>query len=348
MTLSYVTADIPGLGGAIKSGPGHFVVEELPLYEPSGQGAHVYVRLSRAGWNTRDLVKRLASIFGLKDVDVGCAGLKDKDAVAIQTFSLSLPAADEDAVARRIETELPVRVLWARRHGNKLKTGHLLGNRFSVVLAGVEPGALVRAEEIASILRSRGLANYYGPQRFGLEGDNARRGREVLQGRGPRQSWLRRFLLSAFQASMFNAYLAERLERGWFERLLTGDVAKKTDTGGLFDVADAEVERPRFESGAITYTGPIYGAKMRRASGAPGELEQQVLSRFEVTVEALKRAGLDGSRRPARIILQCLTIKPHDQGLIFEFSLPKGAYATTLLREFMKNDQGLAAVGEED
>lgn len=88
-------------------------------------------------------------------------------------------------------------------------------------------------------------------------GDNAQRGQEALLGQGPQERWLRRFLLSAYQSALFNTWLTERIRRGWFERLLTGDIAKKTDTGGLFEVMEAEVELPRFEQREITYTGPI-------------------------------------------------------------------------------------------
>ncbi|MCD6291662.1 MAG: tRNA pseudouridine(13) synthase TruD, partial [Anaerolineae bacterium] len=99
----FITADLPGIGGEIKVDPSHFIVEEIPLYEPVGEGEHVYVRLTREGWTTRDLQKRLMTLFGLRDVDVGVAGLKDKRARVTQTFSLLLQGVDEEEVARRIQ-----------------------------------------------------------------------------------------------------------------------------------------------------------------------------------------------------------------------------------------------------
>jgi tRNA pseudouridine13 synthase len=341
-SLPFITADLPGIGGEIKAEPDHFVVEEVPLYEPVGEGEHIYVCLTRRGWTTRALQQQLVSLFSLREVDVGCAGLKDKHAWVTQTFSLLLRDVDEATVARRIQETLPVEVMWAKRHRNKLKRGHLLGNRFRIVVLHPESQAMARAEVIAQTLQARGLPNYYGEQRFGIDGDNARRGREVLLGRGPRERWLRRFLLFAYQAALFNAWLTERIRRDWFERLLTGDIAKKTDTGGLFEVMDAKVELPRFQKGEITYTGPIYGARMRWASAEPGELERMVLEAAEVTTEILRRARLDGSRRPARLFLNDLSIGSHPEGLLFTFTLPKGAYATTLLREFMKTEVALA------
>jgi tRNA pseudouridine13 synthase len=339
--LPFITADLPGIGGEIKVEPAHFVVEEVPLYEPRGEGEHIYVCLTREGWTTRALQKRLTNLFGLREVDVGCAGLKDKHARVTQTFSLLLRDANEATVAHRIQEDLPIEVVWARRHRNKLRRGHLLGNRFRIIVLKPEPEAMAQTEAIAQALQSHGLPNFYGVQRFGIEGDNAQRGREVLLGRGPRERWLKRFLLSAYQAALFNAWLTERIRRGWFERLLTGDIAKKTDTGGLFEVMDAEVELSRFQQREITYTGPIYGARMRWASGEPGELEQSVLEAAEATTEMLRRARLDGSRRPARLFLDDLSIEPHPKGLLFTFTLPKGAYATTLLREFMKTEVAL-------
>ena len=338
--LPYFTTDLPGVGGEIKIEPAHFVVEEIPLYEPSGEGQHVYVRLTREGWTTRALQNELAKLFGLRDVDVGCAGRKDKHARTTQTFSLNLPKADEAKVARRIEEELPVELAWVRRHRNKIKAGHLLGNRFRILVLGPGTNALPQAEAVVQALRERGLPNFYGPQRFGREGDNAERGREILfTGRGPRKRWLRRLLLRAYQSALFNTWLVWRIERGWFERLLVGDVAKKLDTGGLFEVEDAQAEQPRFERDEITYTGPIYGSRMWWASGEPGDLERAVLEQAGVTEEMLDRAHLNGSRRRARLLLDDLTVEPHPDGLLLTFSLPKGSYATTVLREVMKGSR---------
>jgi tRNA pseudouridine13 synthase len=127
-----------------------------------------------------------------------------------------------------------------------------------------------------------------------------------------------------------------RIERGWFERLLVGDVAKKRDTGGLFQVEDAEAEKLRFERDEITYTGPIYGSRMWWATGEPGELEHAVLEQTSVTEEMLRRTHLSGSRRRARLLLDDLEVELCPDGLLFTFSLPKGCYATTVLREVVK------------
>lgn len=336
--LPFITEDLPGIGGEIKAEPAHFVVEEIPLYEAKGEGHHVYVCLTREGMTTRALKTRLVELFDLREVDVGCAGLKDKHARTTQTFSLLLPKADPQEVADVIADQLPVEVEWVRRHRNKLKIGHLLGNRFRVVLLDPEPGATAGAMRIAQALRERGLPNFYGAQRFGAQGDNALRGRRILFGEGTRRRWLRRFLLRAYQSGLFNAWLTERIRQGWFSALMTGDIAKKTDTGGLFVVEDVAAERPRFERREITYTGPIYGYRLFEATGEPGRLEQALLEAEGIRSQMLRDARLRGSRRRAQLLLEDLQVEPHPQGLCFEFSLPKGAYATTLLREFTKRE----------
>lgn len=335
-----ITGDLPGIGGQIKVEPAHFMVEEIPMYQPAGQGQHVYVCLRREGWTTRALQERLMQIFQLEEVDVGCAGLKDKYALVTQTFSLLLREMDEETVRGRIEETLPVEVLWVRRHGNKLRQGHLLGNRFRIIVLNTGPDALKRSQAIERALQERGLPNSYGPQRFGMRGDNAIKGLEVLHGRGGHPRWKRRFMLYALQAALFNIWLAERIGQGWFGQIMEGDIAKKVPTGGLFEVQDLAAEQPRFQRGKITYTGPIYGKKMRWPGGEPGALEKAVLERSEITIEMLRRARLDGSRRPARLLLNDLFIEPHPDGLCFHFTLPKGSYATTVLREFMKVEAG--------
>lgn len=341
--LPLITPEFPGIGGEIKRDPSHFVVEEMPLYEPRGQGSHLYIRVQREGMTTREVVQALSQEFDLAQGQIGYAGLKDKEAHCIQTFSLSIPEMEEDLAARRASQIQGLKVLWAKRHTNKLKRGHLLGNRFEVLLSGVEGDALRRAQGVAHALNQRGLPNYFGSQRFGVAGDNAEAGRRLvkgLAGKGPRQKWLRDLMLNAFQSELFNRWLAKRIKRGEFGTLLRGDIAKKTDTGGLFEVEEPSVEQTRLDQGKITYTGPIYGHKMRPSTGEAGEREAEILEAEGVSLEELKKAGLKGTRRPARLLPGPIQIKSHSIGgtdaLLFSFALPKGSYATTLLREFIK------------
>ena len=149
---------------------------EIPLYAPSGSGEHVYVTLERRGVTTRDVSRALGRLFGLREVDIGQAGLKDQRSIATQTFSLHAHQLAPEEAARRIEGELGWRVLSAARHANKLRTGHLIGNRFELCLRRVHADAPARAAAIAAELVRHGWPNFFGAQRFGSKGDNALRG----------------------------------------------------------------------------------------------------------------------------------------------------------------------------
>jgi tRNA pseudouridine13 synthase len=337
--LPYITAELPGCGGQLKETPSHFVVEEIPLYEPCGQGGHLYVLLTREGWNTRDVAEALAGLYSMPVREVGYAGMKDRHARCTQAFSLpQLAPAD----AERIAQELPFQVHWARQHTNKLKTGHLLGNRFRIRVSQLSTPvdeALARAQAIARAIAQRGIPNFYGAQRFGLEGRNVEKGRQALLNPQPRgDRWLRKLMISAYQAYLFNAYLVRRIDLGLFQQLLPGDIAKKSDTGGMFEVQDAQAEQPRYARGEIHFTGPMYGAKMWAAGGQAGQLEAAVLDEAGLTQDHFRQAAVAGTRRPARIWLPTIEIASGDDTLSLAFALPKGSFATVVLREFTKTD----------
>ncbi|RME07394.1 MAG: tRNA pseudouridine(13) synthase TruD [Deltaproteobacteria bacterium] len=347
-SLPCLTADLPGIGGVLKQTPDDFVVTEIPLYSPSGEGEHLYVRIEREGWTTGALSDALARLLGISRAAVGVAGLKDRHARVTQTFSLHLPRSAAEHVVARIEGALAVRVTSAAWHTNKLKRGHLLGNHFQIRVVGTAPEALPRAEAIARRIQARGLPNYFGSQRFGSRGDNAARGREILM-EGERGRYrLRDLLLSAWQSECFNRWLAQRIEREAFLQVFEGDVAKKHETGGIFTVTDAAEAQARFLAGEISYTGPLFGYKMRPATGKPGEIETHLLSEEGISPQMLRKARLPGSRRAARLLVANLTFRPIPQGLEFSFTLPKGAYATVVLREFMKNEGSKGNLDDED
>lgn len=176
--LPFLTADIPGIGGRIKTRPEDFVVEEIPLYQPSGQGTHTYIWLQKCGMTTHDAARRLAQALGKPTRDIGFAGLKDADAVTRQMVSVE--HVDPTRVAGLDISGL--RILECERHPNKLKKGHLRGNRFAIKLREVEPSASALAEAALAVLARRGVPNYFGPQRFGNRGDNWRIGLAALKG----------------------------------------------------------------------------------------------------------------------------------------------------------------------
>jgi tRNA pseudouridine13 synthase len=345
MKLPYVTPDLPGVGGKIREKYEYFIVEEVPLYDASGEGEHLYVNLTREGVTTRDIQKRLAEIFDVDTERVGCAGMKDKNARATQTFSIEIGRTESESledVEDSISESLPVTVNWARMHTNKLRVGHLLGNRFTIKITGLKGElivALEKARAVAERIKEKGLPNFYGPQRFGLNGENVSKGFDIIQGKNDVEGrWLRRLLISSYQSYLCNRYLAKRIESGNFDKILKGDIAKKYDTGGLFVVEDPAAEQPRYEKKEISFTSPIYGSKMMGARGLSGEMEAAILKEEGISMEQLSSAGANGTRRLGRVLVSDLNVEETGGGLEVKFFLPKGAFATIVLREIMKKD----------
>ena len=231
---------------------------------------------------------------------------------------------------------LPFAVIAVERHRNKLKTGHVAANRFRIVVTGVDPHAGQRAEAIAAAIKDGGVANYYGEQRFGFDYRNLDRAMALVK-RGKANGRKDTFMVSVLQSALFNCWLIERIQRGEFNTLLQGDVARKTDTGGLFIAEDLDEAAQRFAARQITYTGPIYGHKMMTAAGPAGEYENRVLKSMGLDLGVFKPLRAAGSRRTAILYLDDLAVQPVSEGLEFTFTLPSGAYATTVLREFTRS-----------
>jgi tRNA pseudouridine13 synthase len=344
--LPLVTADLPGSGGLVKATPEDFRVDELPAYEPGGAGPHLYVHVEKTGRTTREVVSALARALGVQEREAGYAGLKDRQAVTTQW--LSFPAArDPDPESLAGEG---FRVLALARHGNKLKPGHSRGNVFALRVRGGDPAA---AQACAGALRERGFPNFFGAQRFGREGRNAQIGRALLLRRddpdvrrAARDRFLRRLSISAWQSAAFNRWLAQRLEDGLFAEALAGDVMKKLETGGLFTCEDPAADGPRVKAFEISPTGPMFGHSMRAAAGEAGAREARLLADEGVGPADLARGGgeAEGTRRAARLRVE-VEVLPAEEGYLARFALPKGSYATVVMRELTKTD---AAVPDEE
>jgi len=396
---AYLTVDLPGTGGVIKETPEDFLVEELPLYLPCGEGEHTYAVIEKRGVTTLDAIRRIARALSIPDREIGYAGMKDARGVTRQT--ISIPRVEPERVS---PLTLPgITVLSASRHRNKLKLGHLAGNRFSIRVRGVAADAAQRASAVLEVLAVRGVPNYFGLQRYGGLGNSHRIGRALLRGdyRGAvdeimgepeairDESWrsaveayrrgdlaasldsfprhcrtereilqrllkrpdahqraldavsprLRKLYLSAYQSSLFDRVLERRLDR--LDTMENGDLAFRHDNGACFLVEDRAAEAERARDFQISPTGPMFGCKMKLPEGLPRELEEAVLREEGLELEAFGLPGglrMEGERRPLRIPLRDLSVDMDDDGLLLGFSLPRGAYATSVLREIMKSD----------
>lgn len=178
MSLPYLTREIPGIGGRIKQRPDDFQVQEIALYEPSGSGEHVYCEIQKTGITTFEAIDRLAKALHISSRDIAFAGMKD--AVAVTRQMLSIQGVEPQAVMEaKVEG---VQVLWVDRHGNKLRLGHLAGNRFVIKIRDVQPTDAIKVKPILAEMERRGMPNYFGEQRFGRRGDNDLLGAAFVRG----------------------------------------------------------------------------------------------------------------------------------------------------------------------
>jgi tRNA pseudouridine13 synthase len=314
-----------------KQSPETFVVEEIPLYPLAGTGEHLYVTFRRSGLSTPYVLKQLERRLHLKEAEIGCAGNKDKDAVATQTFSLPARVREE---AERCFSDLGAEVLAASLHPHKLRTGKLAGNKFSVRVDLDSPGDAATLQKACSVMESQGLLNAFGPQRFG-DSNAAEEGRLLFLGTRPYGPFRRaRFAISAFQAQIFNEVLKERRARGLFPGPVPGDLMKRHDSGGEFVAADSDDNLEwRIEALEISPTGPIPGRKMPWPASQALDFELEILARSGLSQETVQAAKPPGARRFLRVPTGPITVSSEGPSEMLSFTLPPGSYASVLLAE---------------
>lgn len=336
MNPPMLTPELPGCGGKIRTRDEDFEVEEVPSYEPCGTGDHLYLWVEKRGMAPEYFARQLAQRLGIPAGAVGTAGLKDRYAVTRQW--VSVPKEAEPNLGQLDGGG--IRVLKTGRHTNKLKPGHLRGNRFRILIR--EPDA-TKQDSVAAILdriRSLGLPNFYGPQRFGRDGSTVDLGLKCLAGKGPKRlrPFVFRFALSAVQSLLFNDTLARRMADGLFRTVLQGDVMTKWPAGGMFVAKDAAAEQARFDVKETVTAGPMFGKKTYPAEGPAAEREAAVLRDNGLSPASFGGFGklVLGTRRHNLVYLDDLAAAWEPDGLRLSFTLPAGSYATVLLREVMK------------
>lgn len=393
----YLTSQFPGIGGTIKESPDDFIVEEIPSYTPCGTGEHCYITIEKCGVTTLEAIRRVANNLKVPEREIGYAGMKDSVGITRQTISIQR-IAPEKAMGLELEG---VKVLSADRHTNKLKLGHLKGNRFRIKVRDVSVETEASIRSIIEIFERRGVPNYFGFQRYGIHGNShligaamlkldwqravdtligqpdilrddewraaivayrqgdfvkalhlfprhCRSEREVLQRLISRPEGyesafaalhprLKKLYLSAVQSFMFDEVVARRIEH--IDELLDGDLACKHVNGACFLVEAAETELKRAESFEISASGPMFGCRMKQPQGRPLEIEREIIATMQIGLDDFDLPGglrMEGERRPLRVPLDNPSFRLEGDCLKLEFALPKGSYATSVLREIMK------------
>ncbi len=337
-----------------KQSPRDFVVEEIPLYEFSGEGEHLVLFVRKKNMSTLELVSILARYLGIQNKEIGYAGLKDKNAMTKQYMSIH--KKHEEALENFEHAD--VKIVSKTYHNNKIKIGHLKGNRFYIKVKKVNPTSAKKIDEALKNISDFGIPNFFGYQRFGTEGDNHIDGEKIAKGdKKERNPKIRKLLISAYQSHLFNLWLSRRLEINTLVqnfkveelesilnmpnaevaklnsqkhpfKMISGDIMEHYPHGRLFDFNGSEDDLQRFLDRDISVTGLLCGTKVKVSSGIAGTIEKD----FDDEINA------DGARRYAWIYPTDIEGRFNQVEAQYEmnFTLPKGSYATVLIEEIAK------------
>ncbi|WP_248807045.1 tRNA pseudouridine(13) synthase TruD [Pseudomonas sp. MWU13-2100] len=332
------------LGSAVlKATAEDFQVDEVLDIPLSGEGEHLWLWVEKRGLNTEEAARRIAKAAGVPLRTVSYAGLKDRQALTRQWFSVQLPGkADPDLSAAQNDSLL---ILKSARHKRKLQRGAHAANGFTLRLTqlNVDKDALQqRLEQIAA----QGIPNYFGAQRFGHLGGNLGEARSYAARQAlPEQRNVRSRLLSTARSYLFNQVLAARVADGSWNRAQVGDLLAFTDSRSFFPAGEAECSDPRLAILDLHPTGAQWGEGPSPAAGATFVLEQAVAEREAELCQWLVKAGMEHERRILRLPIGRLSWHyPSLDILQLEFVLPAGCFATALVRELVD----LAPVGQTD
>ncbi len=329
--------------------PRDFTVEEIPLYEFTGEGEHLVLKVRKKEMTTWEMLDAISNHVGIRRRDMGYAGLKDKHAMTIQY--ISLPAKFEEKIDAFSHDK--IKILDKVRHNNKIRVGHLKGNRFEIRLKKVLGVQKDKIDSVLKWIKANGVPNYFGNQRFGTDGNNWVDGKKLIEGKLKiRDRKTKEFLMGSYQSYLFNNWLSKRMElslllqefseadaeklmklpasalkgtkeQKQFFKLLEGDLMMHYPYGRLFEVEELAKEAERFASKDIAPTGLIPGTRTKRASGTARLIEEM----FDEEIE------LNGTRRYAWIQVTDIKKNYIEERAHYElaFTLPKGSYATNVL-----------------
>ena len=327
-----------------------FIVDEIPLYEFTGEGEHLILHVRKKDMTTWEMVSAIAKYCKIKQRDIGYAGLKDKNAMTMQYISLL--AKDNEEILKTFNHD-KIKILGTYRHNNKIRVGHLKGNHFKVRLKKVLGVQKDKLDSVLKWVKANGVPNYFGTQRFGNQGDNWKEGKAINDGTlKMRDKKTRTFLLNAYQSYLFNAWLSKRIELSMlleafseedaekvfelpkgslegckeqphFFKLLEGDLMMHYPFGRVFELEDLEEEAKRFKEWDIAPSGLLAGKRVSRTQKVSGLIEEKYNEEI----------AENGARRYAWIRVTDIKKNYVEEKAHYEleFTLPKGSYATNVL-----------------
>ena len=325
------------LTGTIRSTPEDFQVDEVQQFTPSGKGEHVWLHIKKTGENTDWVAGLLAKIANVPRKDVSYAGMKDRHAVTTQWFSVQMPGRE----APDWKAQLPdsIVLLDEQRHDRKLKRGALKGNAFKLVIREFT-GDEVELKDAVDRIIAQGAPNYFGKQRFGHFdsahgcGLNIRKAKQWFKGEFKVKSRPKRSLyLSAARSWIFNHILSERVKNGTWNKAVQGDVFMLDGSKSCFseDINNDIIQR--LQDQKLHPTGALWGRGELGSQDEIAELENKISSEFKTLCEGLEKYGLKQERKALRLSVKDLNYTLSDDVLCLTFSLPAGAYATSVLSE---------------
>lgn len=336
--------------------PRDFVVDEIPLYEASGEGEHLIVHIRKKNLSTWEMVDILCNTTGVKAKEIGTAGLKDKNALTTQY--ISVPARIEETLQNFEHSQ--IKILSMKRHSNKIRTGHLKGNRFFIRLKKVLPVAAAKLDQALKHIKTEGMPNYFGYQRFGNDGYNYIIGQEIVEGKRKEKNKKKaKLFISAYQSHLFNLWLSRRIEISRLcsgleaneaaevlnldvklikkikkqphpFKMLPGDLCMHYPYGAIFYAEDLEKEAELFSKKDRAPTGLLAGKKVKKSEDVAHTVEKE----FDVITNE------DGTRRYVFVFPEDIESEYKEDKAWYElhFTLPKGSYATVLIEELAKRE----------
>ena len=324
----------PVAKAVIRSSPEDFQVEETIRFEPTGEGQHVYLYIKKRNTNTEWVAKQLARFADIKIRDIGYAGLKDRNAVTRQWFSIDLAGKPEPDWQAFNNDEYTIETV--TRSTGKLKRTAVKENRFTLVLRELE-GNITELESRLKKIKNQGVPNYFGEQRFGREGNNLDVADALFRGEKKIKKHQRGIYFSAARSYIFNQVLSKRVETGNWNQAMTGDVMQLAGSHSCFLAEEITDEiQQRIQEKDICPTGPMWGRGELMSRGVARQNETRIIESFRQLCEGLEGTGMQQERRSLCLFSEGLEWNFGQKGrFMLSFSLPAGSYATSILRELI-------------